>query len=92
MTDYISRILTMLPISQCERTPDPPQYTHDLATKYAVTPTAEYRGTDGPIAVSFPSHITPALPALLDSLELNGLPRNPDSVRISFLMVRIMKT
>lgn len=36
----------------------------------------------GPIAKSFPPHVTEIHSATLDALEAVGLPRNPDNVRL----------
>ncbi|CAL1710572.1 unnamed protein product [Somion occarium] len=56
-----------------------PNITPDQAVAYAVVPDPNLHGTNGPIAKSFPPHVTEMHSAVLDSLEKNGVPRNAEN-------------
>ncbi|KAH8096772.1 GMC oxidoreductase [Cristinia sonorae] len=58
---------------------DPPKLSPEDAVRFAANPKPENHGTDGPIAKSFPPHITECHTAVLDAMEANGLPRNGDN-------------
>lgn len=56
-----------------------PTLTDQEATAYSVVPDPTLHGTEGPIAKSFPPHVTKIHTQLLDTLESLGIPRNPDN-------------
>ncbi|KAI0077521.1 alcohol oxidase [Panus rudis PR-1116 ss-1] len=56
-----------------------PDFTSEQKRDYAVIPDPNLHGTDGPIAKSFPPHVTPFHSAFLDAFEKHGLPRNPEN-------------
>ncbi|TCD61101.1 hypothetical protein EIP91_009038 [Steccherinum ochraceum] len=58
---------------------DPVNLSPEDAARFAAVPNPINHGTNGPIAKSFPPHITECHTAVLDALEANGLPRNPDN-------------
>ncbi|TCD64226.1 hypothetical protein EIP91_004361 [Steccherinum ochraceum] len=55
---------------------DPVKLSPEDAARFAAVPNLINYGTNGPIAKSFPPHITECHTAVLDALEANGLPRN----------------
>lgn len=57
-----------------------PTLTDQEAKAYSVIPDHALHGTEGPIAKSFPPHVTKIHTELLDSLESLGIPRNPDNM------------
>ncbi|KAK0486182.1 alcohol oxidase [Armillaria novae-zelandiae] len=56
-----------------------PTLTDHEAKAYSVVPDPALHGTEGPIAKSFPPHVTKVHTQLLDTLESLGIPRNPDN-------------
>jgi len=58
---------------------DPTKLSPEDAVRYAAAPDPKNHGTNGPIAKSFPPHVTECHTAILDALEAVGLPRNPDN-------------
>ncbi|KAG7449768.1 alcohol oxidase [Guyanagaster necrorhizus] len=56
-----------------------PTLTDEEATAYSVVPDTALHGTEGPIAKSFPPHVTKVHTQLLDTLESLGIPRNLDN-------------
>ncbi|TFK49007.1 alcohol oxidase [Heliocybe sulcata] len=56
---------------------EPTNLTPEKALEYAVDPDFASFGHGGPIAKSFPTHVTGLHAKMLDSLEKLGVPRNP---------------
>lgn len=56
-----------------------PTLTDQEAKAYSVVPDPALHGTEGPIAKSFPPHVTKIHTQLLNTLESLGIPRNPDN-------------
>lgn len=64
-------------MKRSEHLHEPSHLTPEKAVEYAVGPEPGLYGHDGPVAKSFPTHVTDLHSKMLDALEKLGVPRNP---------------